>query len=193
MSFPPWNPAEQHRRSSEFIWDGRGDRGDHTRYSFLPGRAATDLRLTQIHFRILAYLGRFNQKKGWCRLSQSDLARQFGVRRQAVNKAVKELAKWGYVEKRGQAESRESFCFYRTVIGPPEEPVGVSDKPDTPLREAVSARPDTGVWPGRIGVSPLRTQNNYRSLDHVEQTLTRKKNVTSGRVEDQDGYNGRAA
>jgi hypothetical protein len=102
---------------------------------------------------------------------------------------------WGYLEKRGQITTRESFCFYRTVIDQPEGLLGVSDKPDTSSPQEVSAGSDTGVRPERSMVSPLRlrTQNNDRSLDHVDQTLTRKKNVTNGRVEDQDGYNGRPA
>jgi DNA-binding transcriptional MocR family regulator len=193
MTYSPPKPPERQRRGYDFVWDGRGHGGDEARYSILPGRAAGDLRLSQIHFRILAHLGRFNHKKGWCRLSQSDLAQQFDVRRQAVNKAVKELVEWGYLEKRGQITTRESFCFYRTVIDQPEGLLGVSDKPDTSSPQEVSAGSDTGVRPERSVVSPLRTQNNDRSLDHVDQTLSRKKTASSGRVEDQDGYNGRAA
>jgi DNA-binding XRE family transcriptional regulator len=153
----------------EFVWDGRGRRGDDARYSLLPGRAATDLRLSQLHFRILAHLGRFNQKKGWCRLSQIDLAQIFDVRRQSVNKAINELVEWDYLEKRSQGESGESFCLYRTLLDQPETTGGVSGKPDTPLNGDLSATADTGVRSQRTRVSPPRTPNSYRSLDVVEE------------------------
>ena len=120
----------------EFVWDGRGERGEDARYSIMPGRAASDLSLRCVHFRILAHLGRFNQKKGWCRLNQSELAAMFGVRRQATNKSINELVKWRYIEKRDQTESGESFCLYRVTIDVVEYPKnkggGVSATADTP-------------------------------------------------------------
>ena len=105
-----------HNKKHEHVWDGRGNRGDDARYSVLAGRAATDLRFTCIHFRVLAHLGRFNQQKGWCRISQTDLADMFGVTREAVGRAIKQLAEWGYIGGKSQKETGESFCQYRTVI-----------------------------------------------------------------------------
>src|SRR6476620_3089001 len=114
---------------TDFLWDGVRDDGRNMRFSVVPGRAADDLRLTCVHFRILGFLGRFNQQKGWCRLSQTKLAEAFGVRRQAVNKAMSELVEWGYIEKQSQENSGDSFCFYRTVIDRPDEGGGVSATP----------------------------------------------------------------
>lgn len=142
-----------------FVWDGRGDRGAGARMSWLAGGAADDLRLTCLHFRILAHLGQFNNKKGWCRLSQMDLAAMFGVHRQSVNKAISELVEWEYIEKQSQQQTGESFCLYRTVI----DPQGVSDQADTPPDPAVSAEADTRVTPRQPPVSPHTTPNN----DHV--------------------------
>jgi hypothetical protein len=146
--------SERHKH--EFVWDGRGERGEDARLSVISGRAASDLRLAGLHFRILAHLGRFNHKRGWCRISQTDLAVMFGVRRQAINKALTELNKWAYVEKRDQQESHESFCLYRVALDRPEAATetegGVSGKADTPPRRnrkgGVSGKADTP--PGRV-------------------------------------------
>lgn len=125
-----------------FVWDGRGERGEDARFSIMAGRTATDLRLTLVHFRVLSHLGRFNHKKGWCRLSQAGLAEMFGVGRQAINAAVRELVDWHYIEKQSQAESGESFCLYRIVIDRDEEG-GVSCTGDTPPGGGVSSTGDT--------------------------------------------------
>jgi hypothetical protein len=80
-----------------------------------------------------------------------------------VNKAVGELVEWGYLEKRSQEESGESFCLYRTVIDQPDVTGGVSGKADTP----VSAEADTGVPSRRTPVSP-RKDTLVSHIDHVD-------------------------
>jgi hypothetical protein len=132
---------------TEFLWDAVRDDGKDMRYSVLPGCAADDLRLAGVHFRILAFLGRFNQRKGWCRLSQTKLAELFGVCRQTINKATGELVEWGYLEKQSQEKSSDTFCLYRTIIDRAKEGGEVSDVADTPRGE-VSAIVDTGVHYG---------------------------------------------
>lgn len=153
----------------EFVWDGRGDRGANARWCIIPGRSPDDLRFTSVHFRLLTHLGRFNQQRGWCRLSQIDLAEQFDVRRQSINKALRELVEWGYVHKRGQQETGDSFCQYRinVDVGDAElRPIeaGVSASSDTPPCPAPA---DTGVCPTKTLVSPLRTPNNDH-IDHID-------------------------
>lgn len=151
----------------DFVWDGRGERGEDARYSVIPGAAASDLRLSGLHFRILAHLGRFNQKKGWCRLSQAGLADMFEVRRQSVNKCVGELVGWGYIDRQSQEETGESFCLYRTIL----DQGGVSGETDTPPEKrtrGVSGIADTSVASGRTPVSPPRTQKNEH-IEHIEE------------------------
>jgi hypothetical protein len=165
------SPGQRH----EFVWDGRGKRGEHARLSIIAGCAASDLRLSGLHFRILAHLGRFNDKLGWCRMSQTDLASIFQVRRQSVNKATNELVEWGYIQKRDQHESRESFCLYRATLDRPEprpstKEGGVSGKADTPRTRGVSAKADTRVRLEQTGVSPRKDT----LLGHVEHIDTQK-------------------
>jgi hypothetical protein len=137
------------KRGREFVWDGRGEHGEDMRYSIIPGRAADDVRLTGLHFRILAHLGRFNHKRGWCRMSQTDLAAKFQVRRPSLSTAINQLVEWKYIEKRDQRQSGESFCLYRAMIdaldGDCETKGGVSGKSDTPHGEGVSGKSDTSV------------------------------------------------
>ena len=146
----------------EFLWDGRGERGDDARFSFVAGRAATDMDLTGLQMRILLHLGRFNGNAGWCRLNQTELARWFGVHRQAINDAIGKLVKSDYVERRTQAETGESFCHYRAKIdGVPSQ--GVSGKADT----GVSAADDTPVRLHRTPVSAHK-DTLIDHVDHVE-------------------------
>ena len=156
-------------RKQEFIWDGRGNRGDDARYSILPGRVATDSDLSVVHFRILTHLGRFNHKKGWCRLDQAELGTMFGVRRQAICKAIGQLVENDYIQKRSQAETGQSFCLYRMKIHGSEDQ-GVSDRADTPSHGECPTGADTPVRHRQTQVSALRTPCNDQSIDHVDRT-----------------------
>lgn len=133
---------------------------DDARWSNTSARCADDLRLTAVHFRLLQYLGRVNSHYGWCELSQTGLAARWGLARQSVNAAVGELVEWGYVEKRGQDETRLSVCHYRIIVDAPvcETPLGgVSPVDDTPAEGGVSPVDDTSVTQEATPVSPLTT------------------------------------
>ena len=143
----------------DFVWDGRKDYGEDARISVIPGSAASDLRLSGLHFRILAHLGRFNHRKGWCILSQTELAKHFQVTRQSVNKAIGELVSWGYVAKKTQEDTGESHCRYRAIL----DDEGVSGKADTPP-QGVSGKADTSVKPKATRVSPLK-DTHYDIVD----------------------------
>lgn len=112
---------------SEKIWDGRGDRMIDARYTQFPGQAADDLRLTGVHLRILTHVGRQNQRRGWLRLSQTELAVAWGLSRQRVNMGVADLVTWGYLKKQDQAQTRESFCLYKVADGDDVPPLAASD------------------------------------------------------------------
>ncbi|HXF55654.1 MAG TPA: helix-turn-helix domain-containing protein [Hyphomicrobiaceae bacterium] len=149
--------------ASERVIDGRGDRLADARYCILPGRSADDKRLSGLHYRLLSHIGRSNQNKGWCRLSQTEMAERWGVRRQSISRAGKELVEWGYIEKLSQVESGESFCLYRVIIDHP----GVQPTGDTPPGEGVQPTGDTG---GPLPVAPVSPRKDTltikRSSDH---------------------------
>lgn len=93
---------------------------DNARYAITPPRAALDDRLTLIHFRLMAMLGRVNTAQGWCEMSQTMFAKALGYARGSVVRAVKELVDWRYVEKLGQAEAGSARCHYRLLVDDPE-------------------------------------------------------------------------
>jgi hypothetical protein len=160
------------RQSRQTIWDGRGDRLSNARYSFMPGRAADDLSLTGLHLRLLAHIGRWNSDKGFCRLSQKELAERWGVRRQSVNKSIGELVESRYIERLPQQRTGESYCVSRVIINQD----GVSPAADTPPKGNGGVTPtgDRGVTERDTGVSPPRTPNSDQVdlIDHSPCPLT---------------------
>lgn len=106
---------------AERTFEGRGDKLADARMSWLSGRVADDARLGLLHFRMLAHLGRQNHRRGWLRLSQQELAEAWGCSRSRLNQAIGDLVDWGYVRKRTQAESHESYCTYKVRLDDPED------------------------------------------------------------------------
>jgi biotin operon repressor len=146
----------------EFVWDGRGERGEDARLSVISGRAATDLRFTCVHFRVLAHLGRFNHKKGWCRISQKGLGELLSISRRSINKAIGQLVEWGYIEEKTQEESGESFCHYRTILDQGEVR---SELPTPP--EGVRSQLPTSEKPRDTRVGTRKDTLDHH-IDHVE-------------------------
>lgn len=181
---------------------------DNARYSITPPRAALDARLTLIHFRLMAMLGRVNTAQGWCEMSQSAFAAALGYNRTSVVRAVKELVEWRYLEKRGQEQAGSARCHYRLLVDDPEpieldEPTVVDAADDDAATHDVgtcsvggdtstcSVGGDTGVAREATHVSP----NKDTALDQRSKTTT--PTPQAGRESDLDdfgsGQSGRAA
>ena len=93
------------------------------RFSIVPARAVEDRRLGSAGFRVLAALGTFSDKHGWCWPSLTTLATQLSTRRQVVQRHVQELAKLGYIEIQhqnrsdgGNAANRYRLLFDRALF-----------------------------------------------------------------------------
>lgn len=102
--------------SVEKIWDGRGDALGDARLTTCDGRMADDLRLKASHFRVMAHVGRQNHRRGWLRVSQTELAERWNCHRNAINRAFVDLVAWGYLLQRTQEEAGESFCQYKVAL-----------------------------------------------------------------------------
>jgi len=100
----------------ERVWDGRGDALSDARMTQADARMADDLRLKLTHFRVMAHVGRQNNRRGWLRVSQSELAERWGNHRNTVNAAFVDLVGWGYLLQRTQEEAGESFCQYKVAL-----------------------------------------------------------------------------
>ena len=88
------------------------------RFSIVPALGVEDRRLSAPAFRVLAALGTYSDKDGWCWPSLTTLATQLGTRRQVVHRHVRELAKLGYLESKrttrrdgGNATNRYRLLF----------------------------------------------------------------------------------
>ncbi len=67
------------------------------RQSRLPHQVFTDRRLKESDLRVLGVLGRSTGADGWCRRSQGEIAKQIGINRSTVVRALQRLRAYGYV------------------------------------------------------------------------------------------------
>lgn len=126
--------------ANERVWEGRGEALDDARLTLFDARAADDKGLGKIHFRVLAHVGRQNNKRGWLRVSQSELAERWACSRSSINEAFRDLVERRYLLQRTQQEAGESFCQYKISLdGEASAPRiaqsakgGVSSPDDTP-------------------------------------------------------------
>lgn len=134
------------------------------RYSIIPGDAVLDRRITEIHLRVLCVLGRHTDANGWCQVNQGRVGEQLGYSRQHVNRALKELVEFEYVEKvDGERDNGgRTVSKYRVLMDRDERssandgdenlsPVGDTpvtsegDKPLSPLKVTTIERPIKGT------------------------------------------------
>jgi DNA-binding transcriptional ArsR family regulator len=93
------------------------------RFAIIPARAVEDRRLGPAAFRVLCCLGTYGDRDGWCWPSSSTMAERLGIRRQAVSRQFKALARLGYIEvqrqKRkdgGDTSNRYRILFDRALF-----------------------------------------------------------------------------
>lgn len=88
------------------------------RFSAIPNDAVFDKRLTSMDIRVLAALGTFTDKKGWCYPKQKTIAERIETSRPNVNASINRLVEHGYVEKQqriGESGGKIS-CKYRVKL-----------------------------------------------------------------------------
>jgi hypothetical protein len=147
--------------TGEKVWDGRGDRLCDARLSNNSGRAADDMRLSSVHMRLLLHLGRQNSRRGWVRISQSELAEKWSVSRSRLNVAVNQLVEWKYLRKQTQAQSGESFCLYKIILDEEDDEGSVPPREHPSRAGSVPSAehpPEGGSVPSRAGSVPSREQ-----------------------------------
>ena len=91
---------------------------EHTsRFVIIPARALDDQRIGNAAFKVLAALGNYANRDGWCWPSCGTLAQRFGVTDQAIAKQLKELHRLGYIEivPRYRANGSLSSNAYRLI------------------------------------------------------------------------------
>jgi len=68
------------------------------RFAITPALAVEDHRLGHAAYRVLACLGTYADRHGWCWPSTIALAQRLGITRQAVQRSLRQLAELAYIE-----------------------------------------------------------------------------------------------
>jgi hypothetical protein len=88
------------------------------RFSIIPARIVDDRRLDARAVVVLALLGTYTDRNGWCFPSQATLAERMGVSRQAIAQQINVLVKYGYIEKKNRKRENGSVTssLYRVIF-----------------------------------------------------------------------------
>ncbi len=100
------------------------------RYSIIPCQAVYDKRFKLAHYRILGCLGHHTDANGWCKLKQKTMAEELGYARETLNRTIRELEGWGYVEKtdnRAISNGYHACSSYRVLMDRAGLPSDVGD------------------------------------------------------------------
>lgn len=147
------------------------------RYSLFAARAVFDPRLTATDVRVLAALGTYSNKQGWCNPKQATVAIRVGVSRTTVTASLKRLMETGYVETTHQvvAGRGQTASKYRVILD--LEPLSATTTPgadveldDSPVSVEPTPRCQPGRQPGVVPVghplsSQLDTQKEHSQLN----------------------------
>jgi hypothetical protein len=123
------------------------------RFAITPARAVEDHRLGDAAYRVLACLGTYADKDGWCWPSTIALAKRLGITRQAVQRSLKQISELGYMEVTphhradgGHDRNRYRLLFDRALfevrnnagIASPEDSEGMQHGVASPMQPDVA-------------------------------------------------------
>jgi hypothetical protein len=165
--------------------------GHNYRISVIPAGAVIDPRLKAQDIRVLALLGRHTNKHGWCRRSQTEMAKELGCSRGTVQGAIARAVEAGWVEVKlegrgsvGPDPDKQPFAAhsYRVLLDGEREPPAMPEAHDDGETEGgcqhigtPGANPDVapganpGVAPGaNPGVAPLEEVSSNQLSEQGE-------------------------
>lgn len=174
------------------------------RYSIIPGDFAADVRADVAHFRVLNLIGRHTDENGWCRLKQITIGATVGLTRETVNRKLKDLVAWGYVEKRA-SDATGRAIYYRTIMDRGGVPAlcdgdfdGEDAAADAAMRETqdpdgpvsggshVGYNPDAELHPTCDPIDHTRCDRTQSHQNDPSLTKVRTPTPQAGRSEDLD-------
>lgn len=143
------------------------------RYSLIPSAAVRDKSLTELQFRCLCMIGTYLGEGQSAFPSQSTLADDLSVTREAVNKAIKVLREKGYIraQTRYRNDGGQTSNLYQVILDLPVTPCdpeitpGVIAEEHTPCERIGSHQEDTQ---SKI---PKRTDSSDRLVDEAVELL----------------------
>lgn len=131
------------------------------RYTIFAARAVFDERLTAMDVRVLAALGTFTDRQGWCHPSQTTIAKRLGTSRTRVNGSIKSLVEAGYVQsvKQARDSGAQTVSLYRVLM-------------DLSAPEAAADAVTTGeiiaLWPVSNTDTPMSAGETGRNVGGAE-------------------------
>lgn len=131
------------------------------RYTLFAARAVFDDRLSARDLRVLAALGTYTDRQGWCFPSQGTLAKRLGAGRTHINASLKNLEQCGYVQvvKQVRESGAQTVNLYRVLmdISAPEAAEETANAAILPVPPA-----DTPLSAGGTGrdVAPLAAKQS---------------------------------
>jgi DNA-binding MarR family transcriptional regulator len=145
------------------------------RFAITPARAVEDHRLGDAAYRLLACLGTYSDRDGWCWPSMPTLADRLGITRQAVQRSIRQLANLGYieVEHRHRADGTQDRNRYRLLFDRALFEVrnrAEIDSPEAPQPDVAVGQPDVaGPQRGRqgdrnVGDTPYNDERTHFNL-----------------------------
>lgn len=144
------------------------------RYSLFAARAVFDPRLTATDVRVLAALGTYSNKQGWCNPKQETIALRVGLSRPTVVAAIKRLTETGYLEHHPQtAAGRGKIASKYRVKLDIEDPMSASLTSGADVSPADVGEADTGGADVSLTAGPMSSQlNMQKEHSHKNDTST---------------------
>lgn len=104
------------------------------RFSIIPAGAVLDPKLEARDLQVLCLFGRHIDRKGWCRRSQVQMAKEIGCARSTVQASIDRLVEAGWLQKRPANDIhtpgvRDSAHEYRVVLDVADDPQGLVSTP----------------------------------------------------------------
>jgi DNA-binding Lrp family transcriptional regulator len=104
------------------------------RFSIIPAGAVLDPKLEARDLQVLCLFGRHIDRKGWCRRSQVQMAKEIGCARSTVQASIDRLIEAGWLQRRAANDLhtpgvRDSAHEYRVVLDVADDPQDVVSTP----------------------------------------------------------------
>lgn len=145
------------------------------RYSLFAARAVFDPRLSATDVRVLAALGTYANKQGWCHPKQETIAIRVGLKRPTVALAIKRLAELGYLEKQGLTTPGRgrTGSKYRVKLDI-DDPMFADTTSGADVAMADVGEPDIGGADVRLDARPMFAQTNSQE-EHSHMNVPKKE------------------
>ena len=116
------------------------------RFAITPALAVEDRRLGDAAYRVLACLGTYADRQGWCWPSTIALAQRLGITRQAVQRSLRQLAELGYIEVEarrrtdgGYDRNRYRLLFDRALFEVRNRDLDETSEPEESMQHDVAS------------------------------------------------------